>query len=163
MRLECFFAESGANLAYRLILLPIGVVARKQEGAVHVCTLTLAVVSSDHDQVQGISDTRKVVLLDLYTLRVNAYKTEVESINYLEPVDTASARCIIARFCFQHLDHEALAAILDTFFQERLDLVHGVAVRGCRKRELARDRLEVFLEESSALAERPLEERLRTS
>lgn len=63
MRLQRLLAEPGADLAYRLVLLGVGVVAREQERAVDVRPLALAVVRADDDEVERIADAREVVFL----------------------------------------------------------------------------------------------------
>ena len=65
MRLQRLLAEPGADLAYRLILLCVRVVAREQERAVDVRALALAVVRADDDEVERVADAGEVVFLEL--------------------------------------------------------------------------------------------------
>ena len=61
---------------------------------------------------------------------------------YLKPIDTPPTWLIEARICIQHLDHQALTAILHALFEERLDLLDRLAIRGFRELEFALDYLE---------------------
>ena len=66
MRLERLLGEPGADLADRLVLLPVGVVAREQERPVDVRPLALAVVAPDDDEVERVADAGEVVFLELW-------------------------------------------------------------------------------------------------
>ena len=65
MRLQRLVAEPGPDLADRLILLRVCVMAREQEHAVHVRALAFAVERADDNEIERIPDAREVVLLEL--------------------------------------------------------------------------------------------------
>jgi len=65
MRLKSFVAEASANLAYGLILFSVCVEACQKESSVHIRTLAFAIVSTHDDQVKGVTNTSKVVFLNL--------------------------------------------------------------------------------------------------
>ena len=65
MGLKRLLAETCPNLAYRLILLCVRVVAREQERAVDVRALALTVVRADDDEVERVADAGEVVFLEL--------------------------------------------------------------------------------------------------
>jgi hypothetical protein len=65
VRRERFLGKARANLADRLELLAVGVVAREQERAVDRRTLALAVVAADDDEVERVADAREVVFFYL--------------------------------------------------------------------------------------------------
>jgi hypothetical protein len=46
----------------------------------------------------------------------------------LEPIDTSSTRLIGRALGRQHLDHQSLTSILDTLFQECLNLIGRVPI-----------------------------------
>ena len=70
--LQRLLAEPGADLAYRLILLCVRVVAREQERAVDVRALALAEVRADDDKVERVADAGEVVFLELRNRRALA-------------------------------------------------------------------------------------------
>lgn len=63
--LQELLAEASADLADRLVVLAVGVVACEQERAVPVRALALAVVRADDDQVERVAYAGQVVLLQL--------------------------------------------------------------------------------------------------
>lgn len=75
-------------------------------------------------------------------------------------MDTPPTRFVARAFAFEHLDHQALAAVLDRLVEEELDLVHRRGILGLRKGELAFDRLEMLAEEDAAFLQVLCEERL---
>lgn len=60
---EDLFREPSADLAYRLEMLRVRVVACQQERAVDGRPLAFTVICANNDQVKRVSDTRQIVLL----------------------------------------------------------------------------------------------------
>lgn len=65
--LEDLLREAGADVADRLVSVGVGVVAGQEEGSVDGRALALAIVGSEHDEVEGVAYAGQVVLLDLYS------------------------------------------------------------------------------------------------
>lgn len=61
--------EPGTDLASRLILFRIGVIACEQECSIGVGSLALSIVSTNDDQVTRISYSGEVILLELFICR----------------------------------------------------------------------------------------------
>jgi hypothetical protein len=62
---EDLFGETGANVADCFVGFGGGVPASEEECAVDGGTLALAVVCTEHYQIERVTDSGKVVLLDL--------------------------------------------------------------------------------------------------
>lgn len=65
---EDLFGEAGADVAYGFVAVCCWVVACKEEGAVNRGSFSSAVVCTEDDEVQGVSYTSEIVLLDLESL-----------------------------------------------------------------------------------------------
>ncbi len=49
-------AEAGADVAYRLVCVGRGVVARQEEGTVHRCSFAFTVVGAQNDEIERVAD-----------------------------------------------------------------------------------------------------------
>lgn len=129
MGLQHLFTEACADLAYGLVFLRVGIVTSQEEGAVDICTLSLAVISSDHDEVERVTHTSQVILLELDISSLLARSNEGRRIDtHLQPIYTPPTWFVKAGVGIQHLDHEAFTSILHTVLKECLYLVRSFAV-----------------------------------
>lgn len=168
--LERLVGEAGSDLADELVRAAFGVVTREMERSVDVGTLPLAVVATDDDEVERVADSLQVILLELFTDVSAGGKRSDEGVSFhrkaiatdLEPVDTPPTRFVARAFAFEHLDHQAFAAVLDRLVKEELDLVDRRGILGLRKGEFAFDGLEMLAEENAAFVQVLCEQRLGT-
>lgn len=149
MRLQDFLAKPCSDFADRLELFGVGVIASEEECAVHVCTLAFAVVAAYNDQVQGITNTCKIIFLEL-SQSVSKDIHCLYIVSYLQPIDTSPTWLIEARITFKHLDHESFTPVLDTLLQEGLNLLYALRIRRLCKVKLSRDSLKMFAQQFSA-------------
>ncbi len=63
--LQDLFGESSADIAYTLIWFRGSVITSKKEGTVNRCAFAFAEVCAQDDKIEGVSNTSKVVFLDL--------------------------------------------------------------------------------------------------
>lgn len=64
---EHFLGETRTDLADRLKVLRVRVVACQEECAVYCCPLALAMICANDDEIERVADTCQVVLLELHT------------------------------------------------------------------------------------------------
>ena len=112
--LKCLITKPCANLAYRLILLGVRIITRKQERPIDIRPLAFAIVGAYDGKVKRITNASQVILLKLHENFKNvSITTEDHICTCLEPVDTPFAGFVTARLRLQHLNHETLTPIFD--------------------------------------------------
>uniref|UniRef100_A0A182UFZ4 Uncharacterized protein n=1 Tax=Anopheles melas TaxID=34690 RepID=A0A182UFZ4_9DIPT len=139
--LQIVVGEAGPDLADRLVLLVLLVVAGEQEAPVRAGTLAPAPVAPDHDQIERIAHPGQVVLLEL------------------EPV-ARPLRYLVRRLAGQRFHHQALAVAAHRLVQEALQLVQIARIEPGRVLPLALDLAEVPVQQLAPLDERSLDQRL---
>uniref|UniRef100_A0A8W7P931 Uncharacterized protein n=1 Tax=Anopheles coluzzii TaxID=1518534 RepID=A0A8W7P931_ANOCL len=139
--LQIVVGEAGPDLADRLVLLVLLVVAGEQEAPVRAGPLAPAPVAPDHDQIERIAHPGQVVLLEL------------------EPV-ARPLRYLVRRLAGQRFHHQALAVAAHRLVQEALQLVQIARIEPGRVLPLALDLAEVPVQQLAPLDERSLDQRL---
>jgi hypothetical protein len=105
------FGEPSTNIAYGLVGIASFIIAGQQEGTVDGGAFAFAVVGTEDDEIQRVTDARKVIFFNLETMLVNHpfSNRDIRNDNYLEPIPATFARLITALVTIQHFDHETFA------------------------------------------------------
>ena len=137
------FGKACADVADSLKGFGGWIVAGEEESAVDGGAFAFAVVRTQHDEVEGVADAGKVVLL------------------HFEPVAGPFARLVAGLVRVEHLHHEAFAGRFDGFVEEGLNFFEVVCIAVLGKGEFAFDFGERSLEEVSSFTERLLDNGLQ--
>ena len=127
MTLQHFFAETGADLADRLIGFSFCVIARQEECAIYVSALSFPVVTPDNNEIQRVANAGEIILFHLFIELINGNSPAAVA-SYLQPVHTPPARLVIACITLEHFHHQSLATIFHTLVKEGLDFFHSLGV-----------------------------------
>lgn len=63
--LKNLLRETGADIANSFIGFRIGIVAGQEKRTINGCTLAFAIVRTQNNKIQRVTNTREVILLDL--------------------------------------------------------------------------------------------------